>query len=106
MNMLFEVVFAVPIGLIFIYLGLRIWKNQQISLIHEYHYKKVSDDDKAPYTAAMGKNLILMGAGIIAAGVIDYFTKTGYGWAAFALCFVVGFVGMMKAQKKYNGGLF
>ena len=39
-------------------------------------------------------------------GIVDFMTKTAYGWILFGICFVWGIVIIFKAQKKYNKGLF
>jgi len=103
---MFELILMLIIGLLFCFLGWRIWKKQQITLIHDYHYKKVSESDKKPYTEKMGKACMIMGIGMILTGIIDFISKTSYGWVFFAVFFVIGFRMMLVAQKKYNGGLF
>jgi len=91
---------------IFIVLGWRIWKKEQITLIHSYHYTKVSETDKKAYTEKMGKGIIIIGIGMIITGSIDFFTNSSSGWIFFGVGFVWGFVIMIAAQKKYNGGMF
>ncbi|ABX41896.1 DUF3784 domain-containing protein [Lachnoclostridium phytofermentans] len=103
---MFELVFLVLIGLIFSFLGWRIWKKEQITLIHDYHYTKVIEKDKKPYTEKMGKACIVMGIGMILTGAIDFITTTFYGWIFFGVCFIIGLIIMIFAQLKYNGGLF
>lgn len=103
---MFELVFLVVIGLIFSFLGWRIWKKEQITLIHDYHYTKVIEKDKKPYTEKMGKACIVMGIGMILTGAIDFITNTFYGWIFFGFCFIIGLIIMIFAQLKHNGGLF
>jgi uncharacterized protein YacL len=103
---MFEFVFMVLIGLLFSYLGWRIWKKEQITLIHKYHYTKVSEKDKKPYTEKMGKACIVMGIGMILTGTIDLITTTFNGWIFFGVFFISGLIMMIYAQLKYNGGLF
>jgi len=93
------------IGLFLIIIGWRIWKKEQITLIHDYHYTRVAEKDKKPYTEKMGKACILMGIGIILLGIIDFVSKSVYGWTCFGIFFVWGLVMMIMAQYKYNGGL-
>lgn len=88
------------------FIGWRIWKREQITLIHAHHYKRVAEKDKKAYTERMGKAVMLIGTGIILMAAVDSITGTVYGWTAFGVCFVWGMVIMLKAQKKYNGGLF
>ena len=94
------------IGSIFLFLGWRIWKKEQITLIHDYHYTNVSEKDKKFYTEKMGKACIIIGIGIILTGIIDFISKTAYGWIFFGIFFMWGLIIIFMAQKKYNGGLF
>jgi len=103
---MFELILLVAAGSLFVFLGWRIWKKEQITLIHDYHYTKVTQADKKPYTEKMGKAAILMGAGMLLTGVINFASSTTYGWVAFAICFIAGLIIMVLAQIKYNHGLF
>ncbi|PKM95614.1 MAG: DUF3784 domain-containing protein [Firmicutes bacterium HGW-Firmicutes-1] len=103
---MFELVLMIFLGALFDYIGWQIWKKEHITLIHSYHYTKVKDKDKKPYTKAMGKAVITMGTGMILTGLIDFITGTSYGWIFFGIFFLLGFIMMLIAQKKYNGGLF
>lgn len=103
---MFELVLMIVLGFIFFILGWRIWKREQITLIHSYHYTKVSKTDKKAYTEKIGKGVIIIGMGIILTGIIDFVTHTAYGWVCFGIGFVWGFAIILIAQKKYNGGLF
>lgn len=102
----FELVLLGIFGLLFSFTGWRIWKKEQINLIHDYHYTKVLEKDKKPYTEKMGKACILMGIGMVLTGIVDLITKSVYGWVCFTIFFLWGLIKMVLAQKKYNGGLF
>lgn len=104
--MLIELILLFMLGITFIYVGYLIWKKEKISLIHSYHYTKVKEQDKKLYTKMMGKGVLMIGIGMILTGIIDYITKTAYGWFAFAFFFILGFATIVEAQKKYNGGVF
>lgn len=103
---MFELVLMVVLGLLFLYLGWCIWKRKEITLIHSYHYKKVSEEDKKDYTEEMGKSIIVLGIGMILTGIIDFITNTVYGWLFFTIFFIFGIIKMVKAQKRYNRGIF
>ncbi|MDD2994111.1 MAG: hypothetical protein PWQ08_1261 [Clostridiales bacterium] len=103
---MFELVLMIAVGCFFIFLGWRIWKKEQITLIHDYHYTKVAQTDKKPYTEKMGKAMILMGAGMLLTGILDFVSHTAYGWVAFGVCFATGLIMMISAQIKYNHGIF
>jgi hypothetical protein len=104
--MIVELIIMLVSGGIFLVLGWRIWKKEQITLIHSYHYTKVSQTDKKFYTEKMGKGIIVIGIGMIATGIFEFLTSTSYGWIFFGIGFVWGFTIIILAQKKYNGGLF
>ncbi|MBU3114436.1 DUF3784 domain-containing protein [Clostridium lacusfryxellense] len=94
-----------PVGLYFIFIGWRIWKKEQITLIHDYHYTGVAEKDKKSYTEKTGKACIIMGIGmILMMGIIIFTSNTSYGVICFGIFFVWGLVMMFMAQKKYNGG--
>ncbi|WP_026886924.1 DUF3784 domain-containing protein [Clostridium beijerinckii] len=101
-----NLILMIPLGLLSIFLGWRIWKKEQITLIHDYHYARVAESDKKPYTEEVGKGCIIMGIGIILTGIINLIGNTKYGWICFVIFAVLGFRMMFRAQKKYNGGLF
>lgn len=103
---LIEFIIMSGIGAILVILGLVIWKMERISLIHDYHYTKVAEKDKKPYTEKMGKACIIMGLGMILTGLIGVITKSHLGWVFFIIFFLWGIILMLQAQKKYNGGLF
>lgn len=93
-------------GILFILLGWRIWKKEQITLIHDYHYTKVTEADQKSYTTIMGLAMIVMGAGMLISGIIDFFTNVSYSTAVFGVTFVAGLIMMLVAQIKYNHGIF
>lgn len=104
--MLIELIIIVPVGLLCLCFGILIWKKEKISLIHSYHYTKVKEKDKKAYTNLMGKGVCLIGVGCLLTGIIDIITQTAYGWISFIIFFIIGLLVIVKAQKKYNGGLF
>lgn len=100
------VIMMLLVGISCMWIGILVWKREKISLIHSYHYTRVKECDKKPYTALVGKGVFIIGVGIILTSVIEYVLKTMYGWIAFGVCLVIGLILIGKAQKKYNGGLF
>ncbi|MPW25474.1 DUF3784 domain-containing protein [Alkalibaculum sp. M08DMB] len=104
--MLFALIVMTITGIIVVWMGILIWKKEKISLIHSYHYTRVKENNVKAYTEQMGKGVTIIGSGMILSGIIDYATKNSYGWIVFVVCFVLGFVHIIKAQKKYNGRIF
>lgn len=101
----FELIFLLLIAVLFCFLGWKIWKKQQITLIHEYHYEKVKDADKKHYTELFGKAMLLIGAGAALAGIVN-FAITPCGWWIFGICLCIGLIIIIYAQIKYNHGIF
>lgn len=92
-------------GLIFLALGYFIGVRKKVNLIHSYHYTKVKAEDIDDYASKMGEGVSLMGSGMIASGVIDQMLGD-YGWTALILFLGIGFIIIIRAQYKYNGGIF
>lgn len=103
--MIIGVIVDFAVGLLCIILGLMLWKKQKISLIHSYHYKNVKKEDVPAYTRLMGIGLILIGVGICVTGVLNLLYSSLW-WIPLLAGFVMGFIIMNKAQKKYNGSWF
>ncbi|MBO4354521.1 MAG: DUF3784 domain-containing protein [Clostridia bacterium] len=103
--MLVGVIVEAAVGAVIVTLGVLIWAKQKISLIHEYHYKNVKAEDVPAYTRLVGIGLIIIGAGIVATGVLNFFHSTLW-WVPLAAGFVAGLIVMNAAQQKYNGSWF
>ena len=55
------IIVAIGIGilaLVFIYLGYLMWKEEKITLLHNYHYDKVSPSDKKVFCKISGWGLL------------------------------------------------
>ena len=103
--MIFGVVTELAVGALCIVLGSILWKKQKVSLVHEYHYKNVKKDDIPAYTRLLGAGLIVIGAGICAAGLFNLFESSLW-WIPLLAGFAAGLILMNRAQKKYNGSWF
>lgn len=42
------------VGIVFVILGYLIWKKEKISILHDYHYDKVSEVDKKAFCTLSG----------------------------------------------------
>ncbi len=94
------------VGVIIIYMGLIMWKKEKIDLMHDYHYKQVAKEDIASYTKAQGINLMTIGIGTLAMGVLIYFDFILIGIVVFFILFINATIIFVKTQKKYNGNIF
>lgn len=106
MDQIIFVVTMVLCGILFLILGLLLWKKQKIGLIHDYHYKRVKEEDKKSYTAIMGKAMITMGIGMAVSGIVGAFVDSALTGIPFGVAFLIGLVWMSYGQMKYNKGIF
>lgn len=103
--MLFGAIIFFAVGSACIILGFLIWKKQKLSLLHDYHYQNVKKEDVPAYTRQIGAGMIVLGAGIAAAGIFE-FVSLSFWWIPLAAGIVIGLIVMYRAQKKYNGSFF
>ena len=104
-NILYAIL-MVLCGLLCMVLGGAIWFHQKITLIHDYHYKKVKEKDKKAYTAVIGKGTMVLGAGCALSGVVCVLGREDWIGPVLALGFVLGLGIIFFGQIKYNHGLF
>lgn len=90
-------------SLLLIILGISIY-NGNIELIHSYHRENVTD--KFGYGKAMGKALIIFSLPLIISGVLAFFIENSIPVIILIVGMIVGFIPIIKAQNKYNGGMF
>ena len=96
---------AIGIGvfaLVFIYLGCLMWKKEKITLLHSYHYDKVSPSDKKVFCKISGWGVIFIGMGLLVTAIIIGITDSALSFIAFALGFVMGLALLIYAGAKYN----
>lgn len=90
------------IGIVFVVLGYLLWKKERISLLHDYHYDKVSEEDKKAFCTISGTGIILMGIGLLITGVIIGITHAVWSFIAFAIGFFTGLAMLIYAGVRYN----
>ena len=90
------------IGIICMIIGFLMWKKEKISLLHSYHYDKVSDDDKKAFCTISGIGILLIGFGLLITGIIIAITDSALSFIAFAIGYVVGLVMLIYAGARYN----
>jgi hypothetical protein len=109
---MFESIITALIGVVCIILG-AINMSGNISTLHSYHRKRVSDKDRIPFGKTVGFGTILCGVGIVLMGVfsaVNFYTKNQLHLTVGIVCMCVGvvvgiaisFYGMIK----YNKGIF
>ena len=102
--MIIGILIEAIVGILCIVLGFLIWKKQKISLIHDYHYRNVKEEDVPSYTRQIGSGLIIIGSGILLTGMLDLLYSSLW-WAPLIIGFSLGLIVIIKAQKKYNGSI-
>ena len=81
-------------------------RKGNISTIHWYNRRKVSEADRPAYGKWMGLGTILCGAGLMAGGIFQYFAPEGIWSIPVVVGLVIGLGLMLYAQLKFNHGLF
>ena len=101
------ILFAV--AALFFVIGIRIYRGDT-GLIHDYHQGNVRDSDRRAYGRAFSAGIFTLGGSLFLSGLIALF---GDGGATQAASLTVLFGGiaasivlLVRAQKKYNGGMF
>ena len=90
------------LGIVFNIVGILIWKKEKISFFHNYHYDKVSENDKKAFCAISGAGIISIGVGLLITAVIIGITESALSFIAFAAGFGIGLSLLICAGKKYN----
>ena len=90
------------VGSVLIVLGYLIWKKEKISLFHDYHYEKVSEEDKKAFCTISGIGVVLIGIGILTTAIIIGITDSFWSFIAFVVGFVVGLIMLIYAGIRYN----
>ena len=105
-------IITLAVGVICLIIG-RINLKGDISTLHSYHRKRVSEEDRLPFGKLIGRGMFSIGTAIIlysALSVITVITSIAaytYIGMALLLAGLVGGIGiLLYATKKYNKGIF
>ena len=90
------------VGVLCTVIGWLIWKKQKMALLHDYHYKYVSEGDKKPFCGAVGKGIVAIGAGLLVTALLLPLTQSVWCFLGIVCGFVVGFSMLFYADRKYN----
>lgn len=88
--MLVEII-IMGIGILFLALGYLLWKKEKISLLHDYHYDKVSEENKKAFCTISGSGVISIGTGLFTTAVIFGITDSALSFIAFAIGGIAGY---------------
>lgn len=73
-----------------------------ITLLHDYHYDKVSAEDKKAFCTLSGVGVLVIGVGIFITGILIEITDSPWSFIAFAIGFVLGLGMLICAGIRYN----
>lgn len=90
------------IGIVIIILGYLIWVKEKISLLHSYHYDKVSKADKKAFCTLSGIGVLIIGAGILITAITIGITGSPWSFFLFLTGFVIGLIMLIYAGIRYN----
>ena len=90
------------LGLVFIWLGLAIWKKQKIELIIRHHMDKVSDKNKQAYCNLCGIGLLIPGIGFVISGIGMMATLELYIWIPMVAGLAAGILLLIISVVRYN----
>ncbi|MEG1609102.1 MAG: hypothetical protein RR348_04465 [Clostridia bacterium] len=94
------------LAILFLIVGLTLIIGHKITILHSYHWENVKEEDKKIYTTKMGIGFLIFFTTQLVGSLVNFFTKTEWGWLSFGVGMLIGFVFLYYVQKKYNGGLF
>ena len=89
-------------GIVFCLLGYLIWRKQKITLLHDYHYDKVSTEDKEAFCELAGKGVLIIGVSLLITALIIGITDSPWSFIVFAIGFVLGMRMLIMAENRYN----
>lgn len=103
---------AIILGIILIVLGCFNTRGN-ITAIHHYHRKNVSEEDRVPFGKLVGLGNIIIGSAVIIYGIM-LITKEStkietfdlIGTVILAIGVIIGLIISFYAMKKYNKGIF
>lgn len=103
-----NVIGPIVLGILIIILGVSNMKGN-ISTIHSYHRKRVSEENKMPFARKIGLGTIIIGIGITVFGAISFFENeilTLLSTIILIISIVIGMGLSFYAMIKYNKGIF
>lgn len=87
-------------GIAFVLLGIPMWRKDKIELLHYYHYKNVSKEERQHYVKIVGKIYIFSGGLFILSAAAFLFWQ--YGWIISLIGFIIFLIRMSYIQNKFN----
>ena len=95
-------ILLVLLCLVFVVLGLQIWKKQKMDLIISYHCDKVSEENKQAYCTLAGIGVLIIGVGFGLSGICLIFSQSVFIFVPLIVGLVLGIALLISAGIKYN----
>ena len=94
-------------GAVILGVGIAVFRGRT-NLIHDYHQENVKPEDRLRYGRAMGVGLLVLAAALLSSGILALCLTEGSKIPLLALFggIAVSIVLLIRAQRKYNGGIF
>ena len=90
------------VGALLSVIGYLIWKKEMITLLHDYHYDKVTEENKKSFCTLSGIGILVIGAGLILTALLLGLTSSSISYVTMAAGFAVGLAIVICAGVKYN----
>lgn len=107
-----ELILGIIIGIAFIIIGIANTKGK-INLMHKYHRKRVTEENKLPFGRLVGAGVIIVGVAIVVSTILNYFWEINGVKTLLTMATIVTIVGLgvgliliFYAMIKYNKGIF
>ena len=100
--MLIGCITVAAVGALCTVLGLLLWKKQRITLLHDYHYRNVTEENKPDFCRLAGQGVLCIGIGLLLTAVLLAFTDSPGSFLCFAAGFAVGIGLLVTAGRRYN----
>ena len=100
--MMLGVCIIAMVGVLLMTFGYLIWKKEKISLLHDYHYNHVLEEDKNAFCSLSGKGLLVIGVGLLITAVLFGVTQSLWSFMALVVGFTSGIALLIIAGKRYN----
>lgn len=107
-----EIITSLVLGIVLILVGISNTKGN-ISSLHSYYRKRVTEKNRIPFGKKVGLGTIIIGCGVIILSImsmvtlftnINVFTTIGYVFLILGL--IIGLAISFYAMIKYNKGIF
>ncbi len=101
-----ENIITVLVGIILIVFAYLIGVRKKINLVHSYHYKNVSENDKPSFCKGVGLGNLIIGIGLVLFPLYYKIFGENLALCIGAVFIAAGAAAALSTIKKYNGGLF